>query len=268
MSVWMSLPSWPAVGADFALGLVLGGVGGVFGIGGGLMAIPVLGWLFGLDQQLAQGTALVMVAPNVLLGFWRYKQRNPIDMRVAALLGLSAAVSAYATARLATRIDAHSLRSAFALFLLGMSALLLWGLRPRRETDEAHEAPEALTLAPRPPLLGQRWMGVLGLGSGVLSGLFTVGGGVVATPVLTGLFGVRKLTTAQGLSLALVAPGTLLALLAYADAGKVNWGLGLPMAAGGLLSISWGVALAHSLPERLLRLLFCGMLAATACAMF
>jgi uncharacterized membrane protein YfcA len=91
---------------------------------------------------------------------------------------------------------------------------------------------------------------------------------VVATPVLTGLFGVRKLTTAQGLSLALVAPGTLVALLAYASAGKVNWGLGLPMAAGGLLSVSWGVALAHSLPEQLLRMLFCAMLAATAWAMF
>ncbi|RBB95132.1 sulfite exporter TauE/SafE family protein, partial [Pseudomonas sp. MWU12-2115] len=40
------------------LGVVMGGVGGVFGIGGGMIAIPVLGILFGLDQQLAQGTAL------------------------------------------------------------------------------------------------------------------------------------------------------------------------------------------------------------------
>jgi uncharacterized membrane protein YfcA len=260
MPVWMSLPSWPLVGADpvlgLLLGLVLGGVGGVFGIGGGLMAIPVLGWCFGLDQQLAQGTALVMVAPNVLLGFWRYKQRNPIDLRQAALLGLSAAVSAYATARVATHIDAHSLRAAFAVFLMAMAAMLLWGLRPQGACRPARVC------------LGPRWMGLLGLGSGVLSGLFTVGGGVVATPVLTGLFGVRKLTTAQGLSLALVAPGTLVALLAYASAGKVNWGLGLPMAAGGLLSVSWGVALAHSLPEQLLRMLFCAMLAATAWAMF
>ena len=43
------------------LGAALGTVGGLFGIGGGLIAIPVLGVLFGLDQQIAQGTALVMV---------------------------------------------------------------------------------------------------------------------------------------------------------------------------------------------------------------
>ena len=60
---------------DLALYLVLGGVlgtlGGLFGIGGGLIAIPVLGVFFGLDQQIAQGTALVMVVPNVMLALWR-----------------------------------------------------------------------------------------------------------------------------------------------------------------------------------------------------
>ncbi len=57
-------------------GAVLGTLGGLFGIGGGLIAIPVLGVWFGLDQQLAQGTALVMVVPNVMLALWRYHQRN------------------------------------------------------------------------------------------------------------------------------------------------------------------------------------------------
>ncbi|MGE8387103.1 MAG: TSUP family transporter, partial [Pseudomonas sp.] len=63
------------------LGAGLGTLGGLFGIGGGLIAIPALGVLFGLDQQLAQGTALVMVVPNVLLALWRYHQRNRIELR-------------------------------------------------------------------------------------------------------------------------------------------------------------------------------------------
>ena len=42
---------------NLILGLLLGTVGGLFGIGGGLIAIPALGILFGLDQQMAQGTA-------------------------------------------------------------------------------------------------------------------------------------------------------------------------------------------------------------------
>ena len=48
-------------------GAALGTLGGIFGIGGGLIAIPLLGVWFGLDQQIAQGTALVMVVPNVML---------------------------------------------------------------------------------------------------------------------------------------------------------------------------------------------------------
>ena len=56
----MDIASWLL---NLLLGAALGTLGGLFGIGGGLIAIPALGVLFGLDQQLAQGTALVMVVP-------------------------------------------------------------------------------------------------------------------------------------------------------------------------------------------------------------
>ena len=59
------------------LGAVLGGIGGLLGIGGGIIAIPVLAMGFGMEQQLAQGTALVMITPNVLIAFWRYISPNP-----------------------------------------------------------------------------------------------------------------------------------------------------------------------------------------------
>jgi len=50
-----------AAAVNFVLGGLLGVLGGLFGIGGGLIAIPVLGFMYGMDQQLAQGTALVMI---------------------------------------------------------------------------------------------------------------------------------------------------------------------------------------------------------------
>ena len=69
---------------------------------------------------------------------------------------------------------------------------------------------------------------------------------------------------AQGLSLSLAAPSTAVTLVTYATHDQVNWMLGLPLAIGGLLSISLGVKLAHALPERLLRLLFSGFLLLSA----
>ena len=44
---------------NLGLGAVLGVAGGLLGIGGGLIAIPVLGYLYGMDQHLAQGAALL-----------------------------------------------------------------------------------------------------------------------------------------------------------------------------------------------------------------
>ena len=82
---------------------------------------------------------------------------------------------------------------------------------------------------------------------------------MVAAPVLTSVFGTTQVV-AQGLSLALAAPSTAVTLLTYAVHDEVNWAMGVPMAIGGLLSISWGVRLAHALPERLLRGLYCGFL--------
>ena len=65
---------------------------------------------------------------------------------------------------------------------------------------------------------------------------------------------------AQGLSLALALPSTGVTLVTYGVHHQVDWSIGLPLAIGGLLSISWGVKVAHGMPERLLRGLFCGFL--------
>lgn len=234
-------------GLNLALGLLLGTVGGLFGIGGGLIAIPVLGVLFGLDQQLAQGTALVMVVPNVMLALWRYHQRNRIVFKYAVLLSLSSFVCAWLAARVAVEIDAERMRLAFVAFLLALSAYNLLRLFAR-QTPASGELRQ-----PWP------WLGAVGGVSGAMGGLFGVGGAVIATPLLTTLFGTSQLV-AQGLSLTLALPSTGVTLLTYALHDHVNWSMGVALAVGGLLSIGWGVKVAHALPERVLRGLFCGFL--------
>ncbi|MET1081276.1 MAG: sulfite exporter TauE/SafE family protein [Pseudomonas sp.] len=232
---------------NLMLGLALGTLGGLFGIGGGLIAIPVLGVLFGLDQPLAQGTALVMVVPNVLLALWRYHQRNRIVRRHAVTLAVPALCFAWLASAWAVALDADAMRLGFVGFLLALALYTLARLFRR---------PPPASAALRQPW---PWLGLLGAGSGLLGGVFGVGGAVLATPVLTSVFGTSQLV-AQGLSLALAAPSTGITLATYALHQQVDWLLGAPLAAGGLLSIGWGVRLAHALPERLLRGLFCGFL--------
>ncbi|WP_213940761.1 TSUP family transporter [Pseudomonas sp. dw_612] len=228
-------------------GVALGTLGGLFGIGGGLVAIPLLGVLCGLDQQLAQGTALVMVVPNVMLALWRYHQRNRIELRHALPLASMGFCFAWIGSIWAVGIDPQSLRIGFVVFLVALSTYNL----ARMFTASAPASSHMHYSWP--------WLGVLGTASGSIGGFFGVGGAVVATPVLTSLFGTTQVV-AQGLSLALALPSTGVTLVTYAVHHEVNWMIGLPLAVGGLMSISWGVKIAHALSERLLRGLFCGYL--------
>ncbi|WP_082377809.1 sulfite exporter TauE/SafE family protein [Pseudomonas sp. RIT-PI-q] len=228
-------------------GAALGTLGGIFGIGGGLIAIPLLGVLFGLDQQIAQGTALVMVVPNVMLALWRYHQRNRIEMRHALPLASMGFCFAWIGSIWAVGIDAQTMRVGFVAFLIALSAYNLARMF-------CANSPASTQMNYSWP-----WLGVLGAASGTMGGLFGVGGAVVATPVLTSLFGTTQVV-AQGLSLALALPSTGVTLVTYAVHHQVDWMIGVPLAVGGLMSISWGVRIAHAMPERLLRGLFCGFL--------
>ena len=236
---------------NLMLGTVLGALGGLFGIGGALIAIPVLGKMYGMEQHLAQGTALLMIAPNALIGFLRYRQKNAIAIKTTFWPCLLVMPFAALGAHLAAHFPAALLRQMFAVFLILLAFYFI--VQQRTARDKA-------------PFLGLRSMPLVGVLSGLVSGFFTVGGGLVAIPVLTGAFGTSQ-TKAQGLALAMVIPGSLVALATYAQAGHVDWPLGLPIAMGGIVSVSWGVELAHRIAPGRLRLAFCSMLGAIALSM-
>lgn len=234
------------------LGAALGFFGGLFGIGGGVIAIPLLGLAFGMDQALAQGTALVIMVPNLLVGWRRYQRRHPVPIaRVLAIAAVATGTTAV-TAHSAARLDPTLLRMLFGGFMVALSLSMLW--RP---------APPAGSAAPLPR---DRLIPLVGLVGGSSMGLLGVGGGLVATPLFVRLFGQRQ-TVAQSLALALVTPSASVALASYAQAHKVDWNMGLPLAAGGLLTVAAGVAFAHRLPERRMQKLFALLLMATAMTM-
>ena len=232
------------------LGAALGFLGGLFGIGGGIIVIPLLVLGFGLDQALAQGTALVMMVPNLLIAWWRYSQRHPVAPKLALQIGVLASLTTWLVAHLATRLAPELMRNVFSVFLLGLSLRLL---------SQSSGAPPL----PTQPARDLRYLPLVGIVGGSSMGLLGVGGGLVATPLFTGWFGQRQ-TVAQSLSLALVAPSSIIALLTYGAARRVDWAIGLPLAVGGLLTVSAGVALAHRLPERRMRAAFAWMLLCTA----
>ena len=109
-----------------AAGGLIGFMGGVLGIGGGLIAIPALVLLMDMPQQLAQGTALIMVLPTIMMAVRKYNQQVRIDKRVAAAGAAGAVVFTWFGARLALGIDSSSLRLSFAVFLFFIALFYVW----------------------------------------------------------------------------------------------------------------------------------------------
>jgi uncharacterized membrane protein YfcA len=184
-----------------------------------------------------------MVVPNVLLGLWRYARYRGFDAKGAWLLALLAPFSTYVGARLATAAPSRTLRIGFAGFLLALA--LFYGLRSR--ASEIRVDPDARI----PPRIAV----VLGLVGGFVSGVFGVGGSLLTVPLMT-TFHAMGQATAQGMGLALVAPGTVVNLFVYGRAGNVEWVRGIALAVGGVATMPLGVAIAHRLPERVLRAIF------------
>jgi uncharacterized protein len=223
---------------SLGLGAALGFFGGVFGIGGGVIAIPVLVLGFGMDQATAQGTALAMMVPNLLMAWWRYSQRNAVGAGAAAVAAVST-LTTWGAAHFAQGLDPRLLQILFAVFLTVLGLC---------------QFPARIGFAPQTPAR-PRFMPLVGLLSGGSMGLLGIGGGLVATPFLTGLFGLGQ-RAAQSIALALVTPSSAAALFSYAEHRNVDWPMGVALAAGGIATVSAGVASAHAVPERTLQKAF------------
>ena len=245
------LPGLAATVALVSIGLGIGLLAGLFGIGGGILAIPGLTLLLHLDQHLAQGTSLATILPTTAFAAYRYARRDSVNWRAARWLGGAAVLAGFAGAHLAVILPAGLLRSLFAVFLLYVAM---------RTVRHRPAAPPADTR----PLRSQASLQV-GIGGtvGLLAGLLGVGGGSIATPALVLLCGFPQ-QLAQGTSLAAIVLSSSAGTLGYALAGRVDWVAAAILFAGAAATVPLGTALAHRLPEQHLRRVFAILLGVIA----
>jgi uncharacterized membrane protein YfcA len=105
------------IGMFFAASAI-GALGGLFGVGGGILFVPVLALLFGFEQHRAQGTTLIaMVPPTGLLAFLNYARAGQVDWRVGLLLMPGVFLGGVAGARLALRLAPRPMRMVFAMLV-------------------------------------------------------------------------------------------------------------------------------------------------------
>jgi len=250
-------------------GLVAGTVGGMLGVGGGIIVVPVLFHLFGrlgidpaVRMHLAVGTSLGTIVLTAARSLQSHRARGAVDEALLRSLALPVLAGVGAGSLLIRHLEGGLLARFFGSVALGVALHMAFGRESWRLRDGLPEG------APR--------AGV-GAGIGFFSVLMGLGGGTLGVPLLTA-FGVpihQAVGTAAGLGLLIGIPGCV--ALAFS-----GWGVpGLPPLSAGYVSLlglaaitpaTWvatpfGARIAHRLSRRWLRRAFALFLALTAARM-
>jgi uncharacterized membrane protein YfcA len=227
----------------FLIGAAAGTLGGLAGVGGGVVMIPLMVGVLGITQHQAHGTSLVSLVFTGLSGAITYASRGHVDLAAALSLAVPAVLTARFGARYANALPEWQLKRSFGAFLVVVIALLV--LKPWLVgfSVPAQGAGKVAVLA------------VAGAATGFLSGMMGIGGGNVMVPSMVLLAGFPQVL-AQGTSLLAMVP-------AGAAGAHEHWRLGnvvrrlLPGLVPGILLGTWlGSTVAVRLDEGTLRGLF------------
>ena len=230
------------------IGLAAGLTGGLFGVGGGLVAVPALVLLLKLTQHRAHATSVTAIVATAAAALIPFGLDGEVRWAAAGLLVVGAAVGAVVGSALMGRVDEVNLARAF------VAVTVVAGIRLVMLSDAT-----AVELLSIDTLTGAVLLVLTGLVAGTLAALLGVGGGLVFVPALVVLFGFEQ-HLAQGTSLAAIVPTTVIASARHAMAGRVDWQLAFLVSAGGIAGGIAGALLALELAPASLRAAFVGLL--------
>jgi uncharacterized membrane protein YfcA len=122
----------PQVLRFIVIGLVAGISSGFFGIGGGVLVVPMLIYWMGFNQHRATGTSLAVLLPPIgLAAFLEYWRNGNVDIRAAMIIACAMLIGGGAGAFFANRVSGPWLRLAFGVFVVVLGGYLIVGAARR-----------------------------------------------------------------------------------------------------------------------------------------
>ncbi|MDR7233531.1 sulfite exporter TauE/SafE family protein [Agrococcus sp. BE272] len=236
-------PIWALVG----IGLFAGFLSGMFGIGGGIVIVPLLALAAGFPRRLAAGTSLAAIVPAALVGVASYAVAGNVDWLVALILVIGSVVGAQVGAHLLHKLPVVAIRWAFIVFLIAVAVSLFFAV-PSRDAELQLDVL---------PIIG---LVVLGFVTGVLSGILGVGGGIVVVPMLILVFGQSDLV-AKGTSLAMMIPTAISGTIGNLRRKNVDLIAAVIVGLSASVTTALGAAAAAALDPRTASIVFAVFLA-------
>ncbi|MBN2438199.1 MAG: sulfite exporter TauE/SafE family protein [Deltaproteobacteria bacterium] len=234
--------------AGLWVGLVAGVMGGLVGIGGGVVMVPLMTEILKFRQQVAHGTSLMAVVFTALAGSFVYYLHGSVDIPASLILAAMALCTVRFGAKYCCFLPEWKLKRYFGGFLLFISLLFL--MKPLLPHVVEGASPVWI-----------RWciLAVLGALTGFITGMMGVGGGFIMVPMMVLLAGIGQIT-AQGISLFAMFPASILGAWTHWEMGNIRKSLLPGLIAGVLAGVYAGGTFAHVMPETGLRLVFTALL--------
>lgn len=239
-----------------AAGVAVGTLSGLLGIGGGIVLVPLLLFVFAHTQKRAQATSLAAITLISVAGAITYGAAGDVRIVPALIIAGGGFLGSLVGAELVHRMSERQLQVGFAVLMVIV----------------------AVRMGLVPPVTGGSGLVELGVWSflgyvgtglamGLLSALVGVGGGIVVVPMLILAFGFSP-HEAQGTSLAVMAPVSLLGAWRHARNGYTDWRAGAFLGAGGVVGAPLGALLALAIPGTGLQRIFAVVLVYSAIQLF
>lgn len=232
------LAAIPAVASGVAVGSIFGLIGG----GGSVLAVPLLVYFVGVSSpHVAIGTSAVAVALTALINLVLHARSGTVKWRCAGLFKFAGVIGAFVGASIAKMIDGQVLLALFGALMIAIGIAMFWRRAAAGDENVLFTRATARRMAPR--------LSIIGLGVGLLSGFFGIGGGFLIVPGLMLATGM-PLIAAIGTSLVAVAAFGATTAATYQLSGLVDWPLAALFVLGGLAGGLFGSWLATVIAGR------------------
>jgi uncharacterized protein len=232
---------------NFLIGIVAGVFGGLVGLGGGVLMIPLMVSMKKIGQHKAHGTSLVAVVFTGIIGAIIYVLHNALDVWAAILISVAALWPARYGAKYCCEVPELKLKRAFGVFLIIVSFfVLLKSYLPSLPYSDMNVWKTLILL-------------IIGVATGFVSGVMGVGGGPIMISGMVLLAGFDQ-HTAQGSSLLAMVPLGAVGAFTHWRLGNVDTGLLKGLIPGIIIGTYAGGSYAHLLPELTLRVIFAAVL--------
>jgi hypothetical protein len=233
---------WKLVLIGLATGLLSGG----FGVGGGIILVPLL-LAVGLDRHRAHATSLASIFPIAAAGAVSFALAGDVDLGLGIAVGLGGVAGSLVGASLMNRLSTRSLSIFFGLVILVAGMRMIFSTEPLPGSGDFGE----LTLV------------FIAFGIGLLSGFFAgvagIGGGIVIVPATVLLLGFTQ-HEAQGTSLLAIILTSIAATIVNRKNQRVRLQDAVVVGAGGVVGSVLASQIALGVDGRILSAMF-GVLA-------